>query len=106
MTTAIIPRIIRGCGTTDKLHQSGFGIKPELDKLNMLAFYNGHTHTYLNVTLDGRLYVSEDALTSSDRGSCDDGVSEYVGYTFINKTKRTLSYTRLKYSEQFVDVFN
>lgn len=97
--------VLPNCGSNDDLHRYAFDMKEELDKLNMLAFYNGHTHTFLKTIQDGRLYVAEDALTSSDRGSCTDGASDYVGYTFI-KTDGTVSYTRLNYSEQFSDNFH
>ena len=80
-------------------------MKKELDKLNMLAFYNGHTHTYQEEIVDRRLYVAEDALTSSDRGSCKDGASDYVGYTLITKDG-TVSYKRLNYNGPFIDTFN
>lgn len=97
--------VLPNCGTDDKLHKYAFDMKKELDKLNMFAFYNGHTHTFLKTVDNGRLYVAEDALTSSDRGSCKDGATDYVGYTLI-KTDGTISYMRLNYNEPFTDTFH
>lgn len=96
--------VLPNCGSDDSLHKYAFDMKEELDKLNMLAFYNGHTHTYQKDIIDGRLYVAEDALSSGDRGTCDDGPSKYVGYTRI-EDNGTVSYTRLDFSKQFVDPF-
>lgn len=76
---------ISTCGSDDTLHKCGLTMRStQLDKLNMKAVYGGHTHTHKHVIESGRLYVNEDAFTSSDRGTCNDGAITDVGYTQIN----------------------
>lgn len=96
--------MLTNCGAKDSLHKSGFGMKVETDKLNMIAAYAGHTHTFKKTIIDGRLYVAEDSLSSGDRGSCDDGASKYIGYTVI-KADGTVQYTRIGFNKAFVDPF-
>lgn len=89
--------MIPSCGTRDSLHRSGIDMKIETDKLNMLAAYAGHTHTWKKNFINDRLYVAEDSLSSGDRGTCKDGATKYVGYTII-KADGTVRYTRLEFT--------
>lgn len=95
---------LQNCGTKDSLHRSGFGMKVQTDKLNMLAIYAGHSHTFQKTISNGRLYVAEDSLSSGDRGICKDGASKYVGYTVI-KADGTVKYTRIAFNKAFVNPF-
>lgn len=97
--------MISNCGATDSPHKSGFDMKVETDKLNMLAAYAGHTHTWQKDIINGRLYVAEDSLSSGDRGNCKDGASKYVGYTTI-KADGIVHYARIDFNKAFADPFS
>ena len=89
---------ISTCGSDDTLHKCGLTMRSaQLDKLNMKAVYGGHTHTHKHLIENGRLYVNEDAFTSSDRGSCNDGAITAVGYTQI-KSDGNVCYKQLSIS--------